>query len=451
MILCLTVGGFNSEDNAMKAKNDIPRRTFIKHGLASALAASCAPHIIPSAAFGSDFRSAPSERTTLGFIGMGMMNSGHLEAFLARDDTQVVAVCDVESTRLEASQSMVDDYYTDLSTSGRYECCRAYRDFRELLACDDIDAVVIATPDHWHALISVAAATAGKDIYCEKPMVHEIAEGRAVVNAARRHGCVFQTGSQQRSDFEGLFRRAAELVRNGVLGELECVEIGVGPPPVEDYELPEERVPETLDWNMWVGPAPWRPYSSTLCPMNLDGWPHWRYYSDFGGGDFSDFGAHHFDIAQWALDMDDSGPVTIVPPDEKSRTRLTYVYGNGVPMYHGAESDVVFTGAKGRILVNRVFIRSEPETLLKTRLGPNDVHLARGCSHHDDWIHCIRTRQKPIADVEVGHRTATICCLGLIAYRLKRALEWDPVTERFVNDEDANRLLARPMRSPWHI
>jgi predicted dehydrogenase len=248
-----------------------------------------------------------------------------------------------------------------------------------------------------------------------------------------------------------MFRRAAELVRSGILGDIKSVEIGVGGPPLQNYSLPSEPAPPTLDWNRWLGPAPWRPYNSTLCPMNYPGWPEWRNYRDIGGGGFSDFGAHHFDIAQWALGMDDSGPVEVIPPDGKEHDRLVFVYANGVPMYHGAEADCVFNGTKGRILVSRGFLRAEPESILDTKLGPGDVHLDRGRNHRDDWLHCIRTRERPIADAEIGHRTATICQLGIIAFELNRPLRWDPESERFMGDDEANRLIGRPMRGPWRI
>jgi predicted dehydrogenase len=284
-------------------------------------------------------------------------------------------------------------------------------------------------------------------------MTHEIAEGLAMVDAVRRFGRVYQTGSQQRSDFQGMFRRAAELVLAGAVGQLQAIHIGIGGPPEDDFTLPVQPVPSTLDWDMWVGPAPWRPYNATLCPLNFRGFPQWRHYRDFGGGGYNDMGAHHFDIAQWAMAMDNSGPIEIYPPDGKEHKYLTYRYSNGVPMYHGGDDrgSIVFHGRDGSIFVSRAFLRADPVRILDFKLGPNHVHLNRYRNHRDDWLHCIKTRQRPIADVEIGHRTATVCHLGLITYRLNRPLAWDPVSEQFVNDDDANRLRSRALRTPWRV
>jgi predicted dehydrogenase len=326
-----------------------------------------------------------------------------------------------------------------------------YRDFRELLARPDIDAVCIATPDHWHAIASIEAAKAGKDIYCEKPMTRYIKEGRAVVEAVRRYGRVFQTGSQQRSEYDNYFSRAAELVRARAIGDLQSIDIGIGGFPIDSYSLPPEPAPPTLDWDRWLGPAPWRPYNSELCPLNYPGFPNWRGYRDYAGGGFSDFGAHHLDIAQWALDMDHSGPVEVIPPDGKDLKRMTFLYANGLPMYHGGVADCVFHGTTGKILVSRGFLKADPPSILQTPLGPGDVRLNRHRNHREDFIHCVKTRERPIADVEIGHRTSTICQLGNICHLLNRRLKWDPAKEEFVNDAEANRLLSRSMRGEWRV
>ncbi|MBN2310290.1 MAG: Gfo/Idh/MocA family oxidoreductase [Candidatus Hydrogenedentes bacterium] len=432
--------------------NACSRRGFLKRGAAATACAVGFPYIVPASALGADGRTAPSNRIVLGFIGVGKQGrESHLASLRHHDDVQIVAVSDVESGRLAQCKQIVEESYANKADRASFKGCEAYGDFRDLLAREDIDAVVVATPDHWHATVCILAAKAGKDIYCEKPLTRTIAEGRALVDAVERYGRVFQTGSQQRSEYGGRFRRAAELVRCGAIGELRSIDIGIGGPPETGYHLPAEPVPDTLDWDFWLGPAPWRPYNSELCPLNFSGYPHWRYYRDYAGGSFSDFGAHHFDIAQWAMDMDDSGPVDVIPADGKEHDRLTFVYANGIPMYHGAEADCVFHGTKGKILVSRGFLHAEPESILDTPLGADDVHLGRGRGHREDWLHCIRTRERPIADAEIGHRTSTICQLGNIAFILNRRLKWNPEIERFENDEEANRLLSRPARSPWRL
>ncbi len=426
----------------------VDRRGFLKRTAAATAGIAGFPLIVPSSAFGA---TAPSERITLGFIGLGKMGrESHLNSHMGKAHVQILALSDVESGRLDQSKGMVEKRYADAMGKGTYSGCDTYRDFREVLARDDIDAVVIATPDHWHAIPSIEAAKAGKDIYCEKPMTRTIEEGRAVVNAVRRYGRIFQTGSQQRSDYSGRFRRAVEFVRNGVIGDLESIDIGVGGPPRDSRNLGPEPVPPTLDWDRWLGPAPWRPYNSELCPLNFSGFPQWRRYSDYAGGSVSDFGAHHFDIAQWAMGMDDSGPVEIIPQSEET-PRMTFVYANGIPMYHGGNADCVFHGTKGTIYVGRGFLRTDPEDLLRTPLSPDDQQLSRGVDHREDWLRCIKTRELPIADVEIGHRTNTVCQLGNISFQVKRPLKWDPAKEEFIGDDEANRLRGRSNRSPWHL
>ena len=430
----------------------IGRRQFLKRGAAAGMAAVAFPYIIPSSAYGAAGHVAPSNRLTLGFIGLGKQMGGHLNTFLGRRECQVLALCDVESVRLGIKKELVDKRYTERSEEGSYKGCDAYGDFRKVTSRGDIDAVVIATPDHWHALTSIAALKSGKDVYCEKPMTLTINEGKAMVKATRGFGRVFQTGSQQRSS--GNFRLACELVRNGRIGKLHTVHVNVGGPPVECY-LPAEPVPAGLDWDFWLGPAPWRQYNSDIAPgLDFGGWPNFRAYRDYAGGGMTDWGAHHFDIAQWGLGMDESGPVEIIPPDGKEHTALTYKYANGVTMYHGGGSDgagVEFIGAEGRVIVNRGHLQTDPAGLENEPIGPNEIHLHESRGHHDDWLISIRTRSRPICDVTVGHRTATVCHLGNIAYWIKRPLKWDPDAETFIGDEEANRMLQRPMRSPWRL
>lgn len=394
----------------------------------------------------------PSERLALGFIGMGKQMRSHLRAMLGRPDVQVVALCDVERIRLEKAQQQVNDFYAERNDRGTYKGCDTYHDFRELLARSDIDAVMIATPDHWHAIPAIEAMKRGKDVYCEKPLTLTINEGKAMVAAARHYGRVFQTGSQQRS--EAGFRIACELVRNGRIGKVHTVHVNVGGPPIE-CNLPAEPVPEGLDWDFWLGPAPWRPYNSDIAPgLDYPGWPNFRAYRDYSGGPMTDWGAHHFDIAQWGLGMDESGPVEIYPPDGKEFQRLTYKYANGVVMYHGggaAKAGVEFIGTEGRVMVNRGYLETDPPGLLHEPITPNEIHLYESPGHHEDWLNCIKTRSRPICDVAIGYRSVTVCHLGNIAYWLKRPLRWDPVKEDFVGDPEASRLMQRAMRSPWTL
>ena len=398
----------------MTHRSSFSRRTCLK-GIA---AAGAAPYFVPTAAFGAN------DRVTTGIIGKGGPAGG------GAGGTQLLAVCDVRDDKVERYRNSRD--------------VAVYRDFRELLARDDIDAVLIGTPDHWHALAAIASAEAGKDIYCEKPMSLTIREARAMVDAVRRCGVVFQTGSQQRSEFGGRFRFAAEMVRSGRIGEVKEINVNVGGPSGPSEHVPSDGEPVGVDWDMWLGPAPWRPFSAKI----LRGW---RPYRDYSGGSMTDMGAHHFDIAQWGLDMDHSGPVEIIPPNGKDVTHLTYVYANGVRMYHGAGGggSVVFFGTEGKIMVSRGGLETEPASIMAKPIGAGEVRLTHSRSHKGNWVECIRTRRRPVADVEVGCRSVTVCHLGNIAYRLKRPLRWDPAAEEFPGDAEANRLLDRPKRAPW--
>ncbi len=424
------------------------RRDFLK----GALGAAAFPYIVPSSVFGAD---APSERIVIGLIGTGKQ-SKYLQRSFMGAGTQVVAGCDVDKLKLARAEKMANDHYAKARADGTWKGFKSYGDFRELLARKDIDAVVIATPDHWHGLTTVYAAKAGKDVYCEKPMAHNITEGKAMVRAIRRYNRVFQTGSMQRSDHR--FRFACELVRNGYIGDVKHVVVNVGGPPRE-CDLPAEETPDYLDWNGWLGPAPMRPYHSELSPhISMDWFPNWRRYKDYGGGGMTDWGAHHFDIAQWGLGMDGSGPVEAIPPDGKDIKALTYKYANGITMTragsyegHGKVNGVLFVGSKGKVEVNRGYLKTWPDNLKDVKLGPNEIHLYESRNHYKDFLDAIKTRSKPICDVEIGCSTVNVCLIGNIAYELKRPLKWDPKSARFVDDVEANRLRSRTMRSPWRV
>ncbi|MBM3993986.1 MAG: Gfo/Idh/MocA family oxidoreductase [Planctomycetes bacterium] len=410
-----------------------------------------APFILDSHLWAQERQGqGPNNRINLGFIGVGMMGRGHLGGFLGNRSTQVVAVCDVHRVRRDDAVERVHRAYAAERKAGTYRGCAAYNDFRELLARRDIDAVVIATPDHWHAIPAILACRARKDVYCEKPLSLTIFEGRAMVRAARDNNVIFQTGSQQRTEFGGRFRHAVEYVRSGRIGRLRTIRIGVGAPP-RPCTLPDEATPEGIDWEMWNGPSPVRAFHRDLCPIGIHNhFPAFRAYREYAGGYLADMGAHHFDIAQWALDMDNSGPVEIHPPAQ-GETGLRFVYANGVEMFHGGPTDCRFEGTEGRIDVSRGAISSMPAAILQQPLGERDFHLpAAPANHRQNWLDCIRSRRTPVADVEIGARTASICQLANIGYQLRQMLRWDPVREQFVDNTEANRLRYRENRWPWN-
>ncbi len=432
-----------------RASDHLPvsRRQFLSTSTAVALA----PAVVASSAVARGAR-APSNRITLGFIGLGKMNLGHLRYFLRQEDTQVLAVCEVDTTRREHARKLVEKYYDEQKNTSAPTVCTAYNDFRELLARSDIDGVVIATPDHWHAVQIIAAARAGKDIYCEKPLTLTIAEAPRVIDVVREQNRVFQTGSQQRSEFGGRFRQACELIRSGRIGKVRTVYVGVGGPS-KWCDLPAEDLEPGLDWDLWLGPAPERAYNSVLSPRGMhDHFPAWRHYREYSGGAMTDIGAHHFDIAQWALDMDRSGPVEMIPPEHPERGRgVKYLYANGVEMYHGGPSGVTFLGDGGMLRVDRGEIYSDPKGILEEPLAENEVHLFRSPGHKRNWLDCIKSREQPVCHAEVGARSVTVCHLGNLAYWHGRRLRWDPRKWTFVDDPEANQWLDVQRRGPWSL
>ena len=423
------------------------RRQFLK-ATATATVAALAPTILPSSIWAA--AKSPNDRLVLGFIGMGKQSQHLLNGFIHSKETQVVAVCDVDTTRREHAKTVVEDYYAKQANKGSFTGCATYVDFRKLIARKDIDAVVIATPDHWHALNVVAAANAGKDIYCEKPLSLTIAEARAMVKAVRKNQRICQTGSMQRSSRE--FHKACTLVRNGRIGKVKQVIVGVGGPS-KWCDLPEETLEPGLDWNFWLGPAPLRPYNSVLSPRGVHNhFPDWRNYREYSGGMMTDWGAHHFDIAQWGLGMDNSGPVEIIPPnDPNAKTGVRHIYASGVEMIHDsrAPSGAKFIGTDGSIFVGRGKFEASPETIGEGSLEALPIKLYASDDHLQDWLHCVRSRTLPICDVEIGCRSATVCHLGNLAYWNNRRLKWDPKKERFIGDKEANTWLDRAKRAPW--
>lgn len=396
--------------------------------------------------------TAPSDMISLGLIGSGKQGKILSSYFLKTGQVRFVAISEVYKAKSELAISQIKATYEKSPQLGTYSDITVYNDFRELLARKDVDAAVIATPDHWHAAMAVRAAEAGKDIYCEKPLALTVKEGRAMVNAARKYKRVFQTGSMQRSWKE--FRQAAELIRNGYIGTIKNVQVNVGPPP-KPYDLPAETIPDGLDWQKWLGPNAAVPFNSELAPpLSKDVYPNWRNYREFGGGMVTDWGAHMFDIVQWALDMDNSGPVEVTAPDGGEHPFLTYRYANGITMTHEKwewNNAIHFFGTEGEIKVGRGKLETTPVSLKDKLIGEHEKHVYFSDDHYKDFLNAMRNRSKPICDVEIGHRTSSVCNIGNIAYRLNRKLSWDPQKETFKNDAEANALLGRSMNSEWGI
>lgn len=425
--------------------NTLNRRDFLKAG-----AVISSFMIVPRHVLGKGYL-APSDKIALGFIGCGRQSGGLRNRSLDTMEAQIIAASDVYAVKRESFVTNVNKWYAEKAAQSNYKLAVGIEDFRELLSRKDIDAVIIAAPDHWHASMAVRAAEAGKDIYCEKPLSLTVKEGRAMVEATRKHNRVFQTGSMQRSSKE--FTQAAQLVRSGAIGTLKQVFVNVGGPP-KVWDLKEETKPDGLNWDLWMGPnAINRPYNNELAPaMNATFWPKWRDYIEFGGGGMTDWGAHMFDIAQWGLGMDDSGPVELIYSEPTKG--LVYKYANGVEVIHRpmeGKQHCHFVGSDGEVFVARGELRTTPETLKDKVFNQDDYKVYVSDNHYKDFLNAIRTRKPPICDVEVGHRTASICNLGNIAYRLQRSLKWNPKKEEFKKDKEANQLLGRDMKAEWKV
>ena len=462
----------------MLQKEKINRRQFLKKASCAAVGAIGFPYIVPSSVLGKTGNVAPSNRITLGCIGMGGQGTWDMTGFLHHSDVQVVAVCDVNkesndydslyqfpgssAAGREPARRRVEKYYAERRSAGTYKGCDAYADFRELLARDDIDAVLIAVPDQWHAIPAVMAARAGKDIYAEKPLAYTIAEGRAICDAVKRYGVVWQTGSQQRSDYK--FRRACELVRNGRIGKVHTVKVGLphgsSISGINGKLTKPAAVPEGFDYRFWLGPAPWAPYCPGRCHWN------WRWISDYSGGQITDWAGHHIDIAHWGMGTEYSAPVEIEGVgvfgggedglyDVAESYRFVCKYAEGFTMIvadnRQVQQGVRFEGTDGWIFVNREEFKAHPKTVLDSRLGPSEMHLYESNDHIGNFIDCVKSRSQTVAPAEVAHHSIMVGYLGVIAIKTGRKLNWDPEKERFINDSGADRLLSRPMRSPWHL
>lgn len=421
------------------------RRNFIKKTAIGAIGFS----IIPREVLGKGF-IAPSDRINLGVIGLGKQIKGLSSNFIKGGGSQIIACSDVWSTKRIWFKEMVEKAYAKQKNQDQYNGIDMFPDYKELLSRADIDAVIIATPDHWHGIQAVDAMNAGKDVYCEKPLTHTITEGIELVETAEKTAKILQTGSMQRS-WEN-FRKACELVRNGYLGEISKVLVNVGDPAVP-YDLQAETIPAEINWEHWCGPAPLLNYNHRLAPSknNVDFWPDWRLYREVGGGILADWGAHMFDIAQWGLGMDHSGPVTFNPPKDRNAKRgMQMFYANGVEMVHedfGRGWGVRFIGSKGTIDISRDYFESNPKELMKIRDEDISMPLYRvKKDHYEDWLDSIKSREQPICNADIGHRSATVCNIANIGYQLGRSLTWDPIEQHFVNDEEANGMKASKNR-----
>ncbi|MHC4619884.1 MAG: Gfo/Idh/MocA family protein [Planctomycetota bacterium] len=435
------------------ARKAVTRRRFLRSAAGVAAGAVGFPYLVPSPVLGGTGAVAPSNRITLGMIGVG----GHgrntnLKGFLGQPDAQVLAVCDVDPEQFRKAEDLVNRKYEN-------QDCAVYKDFREVLARGDIDAVMISTPDHWHVPISLAAAKAGKDICCEKPTL-TVAEGRVLSDTIKKYKRVFQMSTEDRSIY--VYHRMAELVRNGRIGKLHTIRVGLpggwrvrGVPAAIRQEQPP---PDGFDYDMWLGPAPYAPYAPGRCHWNF------RWILDYSGGQLTDWGAHIVDTAQWGNDTERTGPVEvegkgIFPEDSLYNTateyRIEYKYTNGVTMiitsgevhirFEGTEGWVGNTGWRGKL-------QAEPESVMNSVIGPDEIHLyTEPAGEHRNFLDCVKTRKDPYFPAEVGHRCCTVAHLGNISMLLGRKLRWDPDKEIFPNDDEANRMLSRPMRSPWHL
>ncbi len=425
---------------APNSQNRDTRRSFLKKGTLAATSLIAFPSVLSAATLGRG-QPGPNSRINVALIGQGLIMRGHRLYYRTREHTEVVAVCDVDRTRMEKALK---------ECQRENNACSGYIDFEEVMARKDVDAVVIGTPDHWHAALSIAAMRSGKDVYVEKPMTLTIEEGKAMVAAEKRYGRVLQVGSQQRSN--NAFRKAAEIVRNGWIGRIKEVYCGLGQfPPPSDY--PEQPIPDGFNYDKWLGPAPWEPYHEARVEGNYGG--GWRSFWQYGSRKNGDWGAHHYDITQWALGMDNTGPVYFEPEtDEKPYQHFEYANGVKVIRDYGDRKGhmIRFVGEEGEVLVSRGDrIDTNPVHLAGKPLGPGDERLYKSGDHRGNWVECIYTRKQPICHTTVGHRTATICQLAGIAERLKRPIHWDPDAERIVNDSKAARWQDRPRRNGYGL
>ena len=426
------------------------RRDFLAAAAKGAGLGLAAPYVFTSNALGRAGRAPASDRIVTGHIGVGGKGGGHVRTIRGRRDAQVAAICDVDEGHCQRGRKLA---------GGKADL---YGDHRKMLERQDIDAVVVASPDHWHALHSIHACEAGKDVYCEKPMMKTHAGGLAMVRAARRFGRVVQSGMQGRSTRVG--RYSAQFIRNGHCGTVRNVRTWHPRNPTARWE-PPRAVPKGLDWDRWIGPAKFVPYSPRRCHFSF------RYFMDFGGGNIRDRGAHIFSIILWAMDADQAGPASVeatgvIPANNMYDTpgdmHVTYEFKNPDWTLHWEQPGrnfgrmgfgMKFFGDQGELVVNGgdSSISRYPDPRVFIEPASNETRLYVSNDHMVNFLQCVRTRERPILDVAVGHRATTLCILGNIAFCLGRKLRWDAGREQFIGDEEANRLLAPPFRPPWHL
>jgi len=405
----------------MNENKRITRRRFVG---ATAVTTVSAPWLVPGSALGADDGTSANDRINMGAIGVGGRGTGDMRGLMGQKGVQMLAVCDPVPDHRNRAKSMVDQH------NGNTDCM-ACSDFRDIVGRDDIDAVMIGTPDHWHALITIAACKNGKDVFCEKPETLTVAQGRAMTTAVRRYGRVFSGGSQR---VLGDYGDWPQRIRGGALGEIREAFVSCGGPSGDCY-LPEEPLPEGLDWEMWLGPAPWRPFHSNLIRGGF------RPYRDYSGGGMTDWGAHRFGAATFAIGVHKTGPVEIIPPDGKDVKLLTFRYANGLKIYHGGTNNITYKGTQGELPGSD-----------RTVTGQVDMERYKGHGGLiGDFVYSVRTRQKAFRDIEIAHRACTVCHLGNLAYWLERPLKWDPDKEEIIGDPEAARWLDRPMRGPWTL
>lgn len=432
----------------------ITRRSFFKRTAGAAAAAVGFPYIVPASALGLQGTVPPSERLVMGCIGVGSQGTGNMKGFLRMKEFQVVAVCDVDANHRAEAQKVVNDTYENSD-------CQGYNDFRELLAREDLNVVSIAVPDHWHAIPAIAAADRGLDIYAEKPLALTIGEGRAMVEAVKRNGTIWQTGSWQRS--RAHFHHACELVRNGRIGTVRTVKVGLPTgKPIEPQ--PEMPVPPGFDYDFWLGPAPWAPYTEMRCHWNF------RWILDYSGGQLTDWAAHHCDIANWGMGTEFTGPDYVEGEGNFPREglwdaatdymiRATYGRGKSPIAPDGFVMEVSnsfpmgarFEGTEGWVYVDRSGLWTEPEPLKEEKIGDNEIRLYKSTDHARNFAECVYGRKPTVTPIEPAHYAIAIAHLGNIAMRLGRGVQWDAARERFVDDPIADRMLQRAYRAPWRL
>lgn len=431
----------------------INRREFLKT-LSAAAGVAAFPTIVPASVLGRSGAVAPSNRIVMAGIGFGMQGIPNMRAFLNKDEVQWVAVCDLDQKHLFEARDIVNEFYGN-------QDCATYHDFRKLCLRKDIDAVSIAIPDHWHAIVSIACARAGYDIYGEKPLTHSLQEGRELCDAVKRYGRIWQTGSWQRSRAD--FHYASQLARNGLVGKIQRIEVGLPDGHTDFAETEGEETlglpPSHLDYDFWLGPAPYAPYCPARVHMN------WRWNMDIGGGQFMDWVGHHVDIAHWGMGWDYTGPVEIQGTAEYTRsgiwnspTRyyLTAKYADGTPMVIAGGHSEIWRGTKwigedGWIWVKRGEFMTNPSHLKQEFISPNQIRLYHSRDHYQNFLDCVQSRRLTITPCEVAHRSASVGHLGVIAMELGRKIRFNPDTETIIDDPEANRLLGRSYRSPWQL